>query len=348
MHTRLAKFQTTTIPKDPSMTTRLRTALRRRGLLLGGAALVLPLALPPLAHAQAFPAKPITLIVPWPAGGSTDRHLRALAEIASKNLGQIITVDNRPGGGGTTGPGTMALTARPDGYTIAQYPMGMLRVPHMQKVQWDPLKDFTFIIGVSGYTFGFTVRSDSPYKTFNDYVEAARKEPGKIDYGSTGIGTSPHLLMEELAGNARIALNHVPFKGNADLTQALLGGHVMAMSDATGWDKFVDGGQMRLLVTFGEQRTRRWPNVPTAKDLGYNVVATSPYGFVGPKGMDPAVVKTLHDAFKKAMDDPKHLEVLAQLNQDLWYRSGDDYAKWARETYAKDKALIERLGLAAK
>ncbi len=330
------------------MTTRSRTASRRRALLLGSAALVLPFALPALAHAQAFPAKPITLIVPWPAGGSTDRHLRVLSEIASKNLGQTITVENRPGGGGTTGPGTMALTAKPDGYTIAQYPMGMLRVPHMQRVPWDPLKDFTFIIGVSGYTFGFTVRSDSPYKTFNEYVEAARKEPGKIDYGSTGIGTSPHLLMEDLAGNAKISLNHVPFKGNADLTQALLGGHVMAMSDATGWDKFVDGGQMRLLVTFGEQRTRRWPNVPTAKDLGYNVVSTSPYGFVGPKGMDPAVVKTLHDAFKKAMDDPKHLEVLAQLNQDLWYRSGDDYAKWARETYAKDKALIERLGLAAK
>jgi tripartite-type tricarboxylate transporter receptor subunit TctC len=318
--------------------------LRRRSVLAAGAALALPLG----ARADTYPSRPITLIVPWPAGGSTDRHLRTLAEIAAKQLGQPINVENRPGGGGTTGPGTMALTAKPDGYTIAQYPMGMLRLPHMQKVQWDPLKDFSFIIGVSGYTFGFTVRSDSPYKTFTDYVEAARKEPGKIDYGSTGIGTSPHLLMEELAGNAKITLNHVPFKGNADLTQALLGGHVMAMSDASGWDKFVDGGQMRLLVTFGEQRTKRWPNVPTAKDLGYNVVSTSPYGFVGPKGMDPAVVKTLHDAFKKALDDPKHLEVLAQLNQDLWYRSGDDYAKWARETYAKDKALIERLGLAAK
>ncbi len=319
-------------------------SLRRRTVLLGAAALAAPFA----ARAQAYPAKAITLIVPWPAGGSTDRHLRSLAEIASRNLGQNIIVDNRPGGGGTTGPGTMALTAKPDGYTIAQYPMGMLRLPHMQKVQWDPLKDFSFIIGVSGYTFGFTVRTDSPYKTFNEYIEAARKDPGKIDYGSTGIGTSPHLLMEELAGNAKVTLNHVPFKGNADLTQALLGGHVMAMSDATGWDKFVDAGQMRLLVTFGEQRTRRWPNVPTAKELGYGVVSTSPYGLVGPKGMDPAVVKTLHDAFKKAMDDPKHLEVLAQLNQDLWYRGGDDYAKWARETLAKDKLLIERLGLAAK
>jgi len=326
------------------MTEHTSHAVRRRSILLGAAALATPFA----THAQAFPSKPITLIVPWPAGGSTDRHLRALAEIAGKNLGQNIIVENKPGGGGTTGPGSMALTAKPDGYTIAQYPMGMVRLPHMQKVQWDPLKDFSFIIGVSGYTFGFTVRADSPYKTFNEYIEAARKAPGKIDYGSTGIGTSPHLLMEELAGNAKVELTHVPFKGNADLTQALLGGHVMAMSDATGWDKFVDGGQMRLLVTFGEQRTKRWPNIPTAKDLGYNVVSTSPYGLVGPKGMDPAVVKTLHDAFKKAMDDPKHMELMAQLNQDIWYRSGEDYAKWARDQFAKDKSLIERLGLAGK
>jgi len=221
-------------------------------------------------------------------------------------------------------------------------------VPHMQKVPWDPPKDFSFILGISGYTFGLTVRADSPHKTFNEYLDAARKEPGKVDYGSTGVGTSPHLLLEELAGNAKVTLNHVPFKGNADLTQALLGGHVMAMSDASGWDKFVDGGQMRLLVTFGDKRTKRWPNVPTAQELGYNVVGNSPYGLVGPKGMDPAVVKTLHDAFKKAMDDPKHVELLAQLNQDAWYRSGDDYAKWARETLARDKLLIDRLGLAAK
>jgi tripartite-type tricarboxylate transporter receptor subunit TctC len=299
-------------------------------------------------RAQAFPSRPITLIVPWPAGGSTDRHLRALAEIAGRHLGQNVVVENRPGAGGTLGPGSMAMNARPDGYTIAQFPLGMLRLPHMQKTAWNPIEDFTFIIGVSGYTFGFVVRADSPYKSFADYIEAARKEPGKIDYGSTGIGTSPHLLIEEMATAAKVQLNHVPFKGNADLMQALLGGHVSAASDATGWDKFVDGGQMRLLVTFGEQRTKRWPEVPTAKDLGYGIVSQSPYGLAGPKGMDAAVVNTLHDAFRKAMEDPKHLEVLAQLNQDLWYRNGADYRAWAVATYAKDKALIERLGLAAR
>ena len=320
---------------------------RRAALLCAGMAAVLLLPAGG-ARAQAFPSKPITLIVPWPAGGSTDRHLRTLAEIAGKQLGQNVIVQNQPGGGGTTGPGNMALNAKPDGYTIAQFPMGMLRIPHMQKTQWHPLNDFSFILGVSGYTFGFVVKADSPHKSFNDYVEAARKTPGVIDFGSTGIGTSPHLLLEELGGNAKVQFNHVPFKGNADLMQALLGGHVMAASDASGWDKFVDGGQMRLLVTFGDKRTKRWPSVATAKELGYNVVGNSPYGLVGPKGMDPAVMKTLHDAFKAAMDDPKHLELLDQLNQDLWYRSGPEYAVWARETFAKDKLLIERLGLAAK
>ena len=328
----------------------MKTTRRSMLGLVAAAAATAAATLAPLgsALAQAYPNKPITMIVPWPAGGSTDRHLRTLAEIASKHLGQTIVVENKPGAGGTLGPGQMALTAKPDGYTIAQFPMGMLRIPHMQKTQWNPLTDFSYIIGVSGYTFGFTVKADSPYKTFNDYIEAARKNPGKVDYGSTGIGTSPHLLMEELAANAKVNLVHVPYKGNADLQQALLGGHVQAQSDATGWDKFVDGGQMRLLVTFGDKRTKRWPDVPTAKDLGYGVVSSSPYGLVGPKGMDPAIIKTLHDAFKKAMDDPKHMEVLAQLNQEVWYRNGDEYLQWAKETYAKDKALIERLGLAAK
>jgi len=322
-------------------------ALARRCLMHSAAAITLLLGLGS-AFAQAYPSRPVTLIVPWPAGGSTDRHLRGLAEIASKYLGQNIVVENKPGGGGTIGPSQMALSAKPDGYTVSQFPMGMLRIPHMQKSPWNPLTDFTYIIGVTGYTFGLTVRADSPYKSFNEYIEAARKEPGKVDYASTGIGTTPHLNIEEVAINAKVTLNHVPFKGNADSTQALLGGHVMAQSDATGWDKYVDGGQMRLLVTFGDTRTKRWPGVPTAKELGYGVVSTSPYGIAGPKGMDPAVVKTLHDAFKKAIDDPKHLELLAQLSQDVWYLNSEDYTKWVRDTFGKEKALIERLGLAAK
>jgi tripartite-type tricarboxylate transporter receptor subunit TctC len=298
------------------------------------------------AFAQSFPSKPITLICPWPPGGSTDTHLRKFAQVAQKYLGQTMVVENRPGGGGMNGPGTMARTARPDGYTLAQLPVSAYRIPHIQKVDWDPMRDFTYIIGITGYTFGVVVKSDSPLKTFNDLLDYARANPGKLSYGSTGTGTSPHLLMEEVAMKVGVQLLHVPFKGNADSTQALMGGHVMAQSDASGWGRHVDAGTFRLLVTFGEKRTK-W-NAPTAKELGIDVVSYSPYGIVAPKGLDPKVVAFLHDAFKKTLDDPEHVKMLQQLDQVYWYKSSDEYRQWAADTYQSERKLIERLGLLAK
>jgi tripartite-type tricarboxylate transporter receptor subunit TctC len=300
----------------------------------------------PGALAQGYPNRAVTLIVPWPAGGSTDTHLRKLAELASKHLGQPIIVENKPGAGGMLGPAGMARNAAPDGYTVSQLTVSAFRQPHMQKVDWDALRDFTYIIGVSGYTFGMVVKADSPFRTFDDLIAYAKANPGQLSYGSTGTGTSPHLLVEEVAAKAGVQFLHVPFKGNADSTQALMGGHVMAQSDATGWGKFVDQGAFRLLVTFGGERTR-W-GAPTAKELGYDVVSYSPYGIVGPRGMDPKVVKVLHDAFKKAIDDPENHKVLQQLDQVYWYKSSEDYAKWAAETNISERALIERLGLLAK
>src|SRR5258708_16261067 len=165
--------------------------------------------------------------------------------------------------------------------------MGTLRIPQMQKLSWDPLSDFTYIIGLSGYTFGVVVRSDSPFRTFRELLDWAKANPGKLSYGSTGTGTSPHLLMEEVSRKTAVQFLHVPFKGNADSTQALLGGHVMAQSDSSGWVRFVDAGPFRLVVTFGTQRTKRWPSVPTAKDLGLGMVYSSPYGIVRPRALAP-------------------------------------------------------------
>jgi tripartite-type tricarboxylate transporter receptor subunit TctC len=297
---------------------------------------------------QAFPSRPLTLVCPWPAGGSTDTHLRRFAEIASRNLGQPMIVENRPGNSGMIGPIHVARSAKPDGYTLSQLTISAFRLPYTQKVDWDPLRDFTYIIGVSGYTFGVVVRADSPIKSFRELIEWARANPGKLSYSSTGTGTSPHLLMEEVATKQGVELLHVPFKGSADSTQALMGGHVMAQSDSSGWGRFVDAGQFRLLVTFGNARTKRWPDVPTGRDLGLDMVYTSPYGIVGPRGMEPRVVKRLHDAFKKTLEDPEHQKVLDQLDQELWYQSSEDYARFARETLQKERALIERLGLLAK
>ena len=315
-------------------------ALRTAFTVACAFAVVLPV------FAQSFPLKPISMICPWPAGGSTDQHLRAFAQIASKYVGQNIVLENKPGAGGMLGPGNMAKLAQPDGYTISQLPVGAFRIPHMQKVDWDPLKDFTYIIGITGYTFGIVVKSESQFKTLKEMIAFAKANPGKMSYGSTGNGTSPHLLMEELALKTGVEFLHVPFKGNADSTQALLGGHIMAQSDATAWGRQVDAGAFRLLVTFGEKRTK-W-NAPTAKELGIDIVAYSPYGFVAPKGLDPKIQKFLHDAFKKTLDDPEHMKVLAQFDQVYWYKSSEDYAKWAAETFKAERGTIERVGLLAK
>jgi tripartite-type tricarboxylate transporter receptor subunit TctC len=308
-------------------------------------AAVLALCVAPHAWAEGFPAKPITLVCPWPPGGSTDTHLRQFAAIAAKHLGQNVVIENKPGAGGMLGPVAMSRMA-PDGYNLSQLPVGAFRIPHIQKVEWDPLRDFTYIIGITGYTFGVVVKSDSQFKTFKDLIEYARANPGKMSFGSTGTGTSPHLLMEEVGMKTGVQFLHVPFKGNADSTQALMGGHIMAQSDATGWGRHVDAGAFRLLVTFGDKRTK-W-GAPTAKELGIDIVSYSPYGIVGPKGMDPKLVKLLHDAFKKTLDDPDHLKVLAQLDQVYWYKSSDEYRQWAGETLTAERATIERVGLLAK
>lgn len=298
------------------------------------------------ASAQQFPSKPITLICPWPAGGGTDIHLRTLAELASKRLGQNVVVENRPGNAGMNGPATMAKTAKPDGYTISQLAITAFRLPHMRKVEWDPLEDFTYIVGLAGYTFGIVVKADSPFKTFGDLIAYAKANPGKLSYATPGSGTSLHLAMEEIGAKAGVQFLHVPFKGQAEGMSALLGGHVMAQVDSTGWARQVDAGAARLLATLGDRRTR-W-GAPTVKELGVDTVSNSPYGLVGPKGMDPKVVKILHDAFKSASEDPQNHATLQKLDQPVWYKSSDDYRKWAAETFKAERATIERVGLLLK
>lgn len=316
--------------------------MRRRHLVLGAAA---TLALPHLARAQAYPARPIKYICPWPAGGSTDAVIRALAQSAAKTLGQNIIVENKPGAGGMLGANEL-VSAAPDGYTLSQLPHGVFRIPHMQKTTFDTLKDFTWIACLTGYTFGLVVPADSPIKTIADLVAYARANPEKFTYGSTGIGTSPHLAVEEFAQRAGIKLTHVPFKGNADNMQAILGGHTMAASDATGWAPHVESGKLRLLATYGSKRTKRWPNVPTLDELGYKTVSDSPFGVCGPKGMDPAVVRTLHDAFKKTLEDPAVLASFDKFDQTVIYMDTEQYTRFARESFAAEKATIERLGMA--
>ena len=300
------------------------------------------------AGAQEYPTKPITLIVPWPAGGSTDIAMRAIADSASKILGQPIAVDNKAGGGGTVGPATMAAASKPDGYTIAQLPITVFRIPLMQDVSWDASKDFSYIIHLTGYTFGVTTNSDSPFKTWKDVLDFAKQNPGKVTYATPGTGTSLHIGMEQIAALAGIKLTQVPFKGGAETNAAVLGQHTMLQADSTGWRPLVDAGKLRLLMVWTSVRSPNFPEVPTLKELGYPMVSDSPFGIAGPKGMDPKIVAKLHDAFKKAIEDPAVIATLAKYDMVPNYKNTEDYRKFVVELTESERKVIETLGMAKK
>lgn len=317
-----------------------------RRTILSAAAGVL--ALSGAAVADTYPSKPVTFIVPWPAGGSSDLTMRALADAASKHLGQPIVVENRAGASGTAGPAVMAASAKPDGYTVAQMPITVFRLPHMVKTSFDPSKDFTYILNVTGYTFGVVVKADAKWKTFGELVADAKANPGKISYGTPGAGTSLHITMEQIASMAGVKFTHVPFKGGAETNAAVMGGHVSAVADSTGWGSLVDAKELRLLVIWGQQRSKRWPDVPTLKEAGFDLVSNSPFGIAGPKGMDPKVVAKLHDAFKKGMEEPAYAEAMKKFDMEPFYMATADYDRFARASIAQEAKLIEMLGLAKK
>ena len=315
---------------------------RRKLLKAVAAASVLS---PALLRAQAaWPSQPVKLLIAFPAGGPTDITMRVLAENAAKLLGQPVVVENRPGAGGTL-PAQAMQQARPDGHTLAQIPLGVFRLPYTTRINWDPVKDLSYILGITGYAFGIVVPSDSPIKDFAGFINWAKANPGKLSYGSTGVLTSPHLTMEDIAQRTGITLNHIPFKGSADMMQAILGGQIMAAADSTGFAPHVASGRLRVLVTWGDKRLPKFPDTPTLTELGIPLVQASPYGLGGPRGMEPALVRRIHDAFKQAMEMPSHVEALARYDQTLLHMSPEQYTRFAEETFRREKALVDKLGL---
>ncbi len=317
--------------------------MKRRHLVQLAAA---SLAAPALtARAQSFPTKPIKLMIAFPAGGPTDITMRSLADNASKILGQPVIVENKPGAGGTL-PAQALQTAAPDGYTVAQIPLGVFRLPYTTKINWDPVKDITYVLNVTGYAFGLVVPADSPLRTWTHFVAWAKANPGKLSYGSTGTLTSPHLTMELIAQKLGLQLLHVPYKGSADLMQSILGGNIMAAADSTGFAPQVEAGKLRVLNTWGAERLAKFPDAPTLKELGLDLVQNSPFGIGAPKGTPPAVVKRLHDAFKQAMEQESYVTALKRYDMVPMSMGSAQYLKFAQETFAREKALVEKLGLA--
>ncbi len=296
----------------------------------------------PALAADPFPSRPITLIVPWQAGGIPDLQLRLLAGIAGKHLGQPIVIENKPGGVGTLGPALVAANAKPDGYTITHITTTVLRTPFLTKTTYDPKKDFTYIGGLASFLFGVVVRSDSPIKTWQDFLAYAKDNPGKLTYTTFGVNSTLHLTMERISTAAGVKLKHIPSRGNAENNAAVLGGHVMASADGSAWGPLVDSGDFRLLVTWGEQRSKRWPNVPTLKETGLDIVESTPFGLGGPAGMDPQIVEKIYDAFRKALHDPEHEKFLAKFDMVRFERGPAEYTKWSLEEIERQRELVNR------
>ncbi len=188
--------------------------------------------------------------------------------------------------------------------------------------------------------------ANSPFKKFDDLLAFAAKNPGELRLATNGAGTTPHVVMDELCAGRGLSFIHVPYKGTAEQMIAVSSGQVMAGINSNGFAPSVDSGRLRLLATFADQRSKRWPAVPTRRELGYGISATSPYGLAGPRGMPTAIVRKLHDAFKLAMFDPQHVAEMAKFDQELAYLNTDDYARSMLETFAAERRTVDRLGLA--
>lgn len=321
------------------------TALAVSALAVAAAAATTP------AQAQGadvFPSKPITVIVPFAPGTSADLLFRGLAEATAKHLGQPVVVDNKPGGSATLGPSQMAANAKPDGYTIGQIAIPVFRVPVMQKSTYDPVTDFTYIIMVGGYSLGTVVKADGPFKKWQDVIDFAKANPGKFTYTTIGRATTNAIAMELMAAQSGVQFTHIPGKGGGEGIASVLGGHVMAMVESPAWAPLVASGDFRLLMMLGGERSKKWPDAPILKELGYKYEFDSPFGLAGPKGMDPAIVKKLHDAFKKGYDDPSMPALYEKFDFVRRYLNTQDYQKFVPKMAADEKAALTQLGLAKK
>ena len=316
---------------------------RRRGLLGLGLA---GIAAPSLGQSQErFPSRPIKLMIPWTAGSSSDVQMRSLCEEAQKVLGQPLVIENRPGASGTLHAQPLAL-ARPDGYTLGQMHLSVIRRPFLVKQpQWDTVADFTHIMRVCGWMFGVVVKADRPWKTWAEFIAYGKANPGKLTFATSGIATTNHLAMEDLGTREGVEFTHVPFRGSSEGVTAVLSGTTDCIADSSAWMPHVEAGTMRVLCVWTENRVAKLPGVPTLKELGHDMVVTSPYGISGPKGMDPAIIRTLHDAFKTALDSPANTNVRAQFDMPQQYLNSPDYTAFISQRAVYERDMVTRLGI---
>jgi len=283
---------------------------------------------PASAVASDYPTKPIDVIVAYAAGGGTDVGARILAKVAPKYVSQPLVIVNKPGAGGEVG--FMALAqAKPDGYTIGFInPPTIVMLPFQRKVGYK-MSDFKYIINIMEDVGCLSVRTESKYKTLEDFIKDARQKPGEVTVGNAGAGSDAHMTAVDIARRANISVTPVPFKGASEARTAVMGGHVDAVVMKVGEAKpYVESNQIRILGVAAGERLKDFPQVPTFREKGILTAMTTTRAIAGPSGIPVAAVKYLHDQLKKTMEDPEFIELTQKTGVYVKYMTAEEYKKY--------------------
>ncbi|HEU5178857.1 MAG TPA: tripartite tricarboxylate transporter substrate binding protein [Burkholderiales bacterium] len=310
------------------------------------AALIALLSLPAAAQ---YPDRPVTMLAGYPPGGLVDVVSRLVAEGMKGKYPAGLNVVNRPGAAGSLAVAEVTR-ARPDGYTIVLTPQSALVIAaQMQELAYKTPDDYDPVINLVAYYPMIAVRSESPYRTAQELVADAKAKPGAIRVGSPGEGTSSHLNLEEFMRLAGAKMTHVPFQGWGQSSPALLGGHIEALVAQPGELKGqVDGKRMRVLVNFTPKRHPVFPDVPTARELGWDVSNGVWYMLLAPKGTPAAVVRHIHDAARAAIEDPKFTADMTGRGIDVDYRPGEALRADLWREYKLHTDILRRVGMLKK
>lgn len=300
------------------------------------------------ASAQAYPVKPITVLSSFGPGSPHDQVVRALADFAAKDLGHPVIVEPKPGAGGALAVAATA-TQKADGYTlgIAVTP-ALSTLPQMQKLTYDPARDFSYILQLVSFPLGIAVKAESAFTTWADVVARAKAEPGKVTYGTPGVGSMVNLGMLRLQSLAGISMTHVPHQNPMEIIPAVLGDHVLLMASGTEWKPQVDAGKMRLLMVWTEKRLPAFPTVPTLRESGHPFELDVSFGLVAPNGIDPAIVAKLDATFKKALASAPVRGLIEKFEMVSAYETGADFRTRMSKVGAELRPVIEQLGLTRK
>jgi tripartite-type tricarboxylate transporter receptor subunit TctC len=314
---------------------------RKLGLLMAAACLV-PLS---TAHAQAYPEKPIRLVVPWPAGGGADAVGRAVAQALTLELGKSVFVENIAGAGGNIGTQQFIRSA-PDGYTLllATSSTNVANPYLYKKVGFDPIKDFTPVASVAMLSSVLVVPTSSPFKSPKDIIAAAQAAPGTLLYGSGGVGASAHLAGELFNSVAKIDITHVPYKGSGPALTDVMGGQINMMFD-TGAFPHIKGGKIRALAVAAEKRHPLIPDVPTFEELGIKgMIMNAWYGVAAPAGTPAAVVAKVNQAVEHALKSGELAKRLKDIGAEVRGGSPEAFATYWRSELVRYEGLVKLTG----